>query len=809
MPSRWSVIVLFLIALFSLLTFSRVSTSPYSRSSSSSKNSSRNTRHSSRLQVHHLQEEQTLRDRNAQLILDLEENELQLDIDCSTPPSTSLSLTTSSSSSKDDSSEEELTLQKQDFELELALEVQHQVQNHQYDSTLLNESPSALQRHLERKLRHQKRLLSAYQSSLHRQAVISYNSQECVAWRVRQKQIQLNQPRKTSWTSFKDVGDSLAAAALTRFQQFHPNRRDLDQDSIFAKTLTALGQKQYTDPNGFMVELDPVKVMAGSRRASTYLNDDLHILVLDMQWDPEVTVVVGNVLDETVKLRQEGYRPVMLNVANRDVPGGNYHLDSATDSEADLFRRTTLHQCMDQEPRRSRFYPLAEAGGVYCPNQAVFRHGFNRENEFMDRFEWISVVSVAPIPKMETREKDGGLGGVQFLEGEDDLLRRKILAAMKVGVSQGHDALVLPPHGTDAGQNPSEAIAAIYRSIIGRDFMGGRKRFQTYKKIVMVLDPEQAEKIVNETSNYRPPQPPQPIASPLPVGDVEETAEADSDAQDAENSKDSEQDDVESDTVAGSETHPSIHRRSDDSEIDYETEKNADNTDGEEQEELNSVHEITEEMILDESEHDDEEQEELNSVHEITEEMILDESEHGEETNDDFEPSEEELEDQAMYGAADTDGVAQSELVPEDEVSEEVALLDEQGLQEDVDLNEGDLAEDLKDIPAVMVDSEETETVLGESGSSDETSGDDDDDNQGGGDNEAHEETVEEAEVEPFVPLVETVLQVFERMLEQRSLLIVKNRARGIIEPEVPAANATIADATGAPAPAAVTPLSA
>lgn len=71
-----------------------------------------------------------------------------------------------------------------------------------------------------------------------------------------------------------------------------------------------------------MVELDPVKVMAGSRRASTYLNDDLHVLVLDMQWDPEVTVVVGNVLDETVKLRQEGYRPVMLNVANGNVPGG-------------------------------------------------------------------------------------------------------------------------------------------------------------------------------------------------------------------------------------------------------------------------------------------------------------------------------------------------------------------------------------------------------------------------------------------------------------------------------------------------------
>lgn len=70
----------------------------------------------------------------------------------------------------------------------------------------------------------------------------------------------------------------------------------------------------------------------------------------------------------------------------------DYHLDNVKDNEADLFRRTTLHQCLDQEPRRSRFYPLPEFGGIYCPNQAVFRHGLGRDNEFMDRFEWISVV---------------------------------------------------------------------------------------------------------------------------------------------------------------------------------------------------------------------------------------------------------------------------------------------------------------------------------------------------------------------------------------------------------------------------------
>jgi hypothetical protein len=356
----------------------------------------------------------------------------------------------------------------------------------------------------------------------------------------------------------------------------------------------------------------------------------------------------------------------------------------------------------------------------------------------------------------------------------------------------GHDALVLPPHGTEAGQNPSEAIAAIYRSIIGRDFMGGRKRFQTYKKIVMVLDPEQAEKIVNETSNYRPTQPPQPVTSPLPVGDNEETTETSSDAQDAEDTEDAEDagQDEEEGVEADSHSPLSMHYspRSDGSDMVDESGENDVNTNDEEEEELNSVREVTDEMILDESKRDDSD------------------------TEDDSRPSEDELEDQAMYGAsgADDEEGSENHLVPEDEVSEEEALLDEQGLQEEVDLSEGVLAEDLNDIPAVIADSDEAGVVEDDSDNTDdETSGDDDDDNQGGGADEEDDKETEEAEEVPFVPLVETVLQVFERMLEQRSLLIVKNRARGIIEPEVPAANATNADATGTAAPAAITPLSA
>ncbi|KAF9363682.1 hypothetical protein BGX34_003573 [Mortierella sp. NVP85] len=777
MPVRWTLLLFIILLLITLLALSRISTSsagsgrnlliPSATNSKSSTNWSsrwhriRKNKKSSSLQLHHLQEEEHLRNAHAQILQDLEEDDQQLEIDCAWPP-----MAISDTPSWQTLSREEQLLQEADFERELAREVQRLVQKHQYDDgTDLNKSPSAIQRHLERKLRHQKQIMSAHRASLRQHGRISYNSQECIAWRARRGTPSSAKGQQRSNRGQQNrvlTPEMAAAAALTRFQQLHPGRHDLKPNSIFAQTLNALTHKQYKDPSGFIVELDPIKIMAGSRRASTYQNDDIHVLVLDMQWDPEVTVVVGNVLDETVKLRQEGYRPVMLNVGNSQLPGGDYHLDTATSNEADLFRRTTLHQCLDQEPRRSRFYPIQEFGGVYCPNQAVFRHGMDHNNDFMDRFEWISVV-------LETREKEGGLGGVQFLEGEDETLRKKILAAMKVGVSQGHDALVLPPHGTDAGQNPPEAIAAIYRSIIGRDFMGGRKRFQTYKKIVMVLDPEQAYKIVNETSSYRPAQPLNTTTTPLPEqGDETESGE-EKKAEEEEDGDQEEKDDQEVQDKQGGEA-------TQEKEEDGEKQQEADGTLGEngalerryvqgsndDQESFASEKDGMDEQDEEEEDEEGGEVDEKTTDEGLGEEKLSEELDDGEQTSVDGSESEKSAQDEEDRRLMDDD---------DDGADLTFRLGPEVKGSKDDNLDDGDTDLHFGSVPSPTTPDKDADT---------ETEEKPEEENDG----EEHEE--EEKVEEVFEPLIETVKDVFERMLEQRSLLIVKNRARGLIDPEDP-----------------------
>ncbi|GJJ67881.1 hypothetical protein EMPS_00227 [Entomortierella parvispora] len=839
-PFRWSHILLLFLFLVTLLTLSRIASTnspPSTRRRGLGTNTSSNSSNRRRTKVaaavaapaghHFLQEEQHLRNRNAQILQDLDENDSQLmEISC-TDPLYSSSASSWLSLSDPSTPRDELSLQQQDFEKELALEIQHQLARHPVDATVLNESPSALERHLARKLRYQKRLMSAHRASLQQQqlqSTFSYSSQECVAWRARQ---QRQQQKEHSGYARKQLEHSSSLsgsspdAALTRFQQFHPNRRDLDARSVFAGTLNALAQKRYTDPNGYVVELDPIKVMAGSRRANAYQNDDIHVLVLDMQWDPEVTVVVGNVLDETVRLREEGYRPVMLSVANPEVPGGDYHLDSAVDVEADLFRRTTLHQCLDQEPRRSRFYPLSEFGGVYCPNQAVFRHGLDRENEFMDRFEWISVVSVPPIPKLETREKEGGLG-VQFMEGEDDKLRRNILAAMKVGVSQGHDALILPPHGTDRGQNPSEAIAAIYRSVIGRDFMGGRKRFQTYKKIVMVLDPEQADKIVNETSSYRPTQPPPSpvVETPLPVEGENGDDNVASESQDDEsvtNTPGKENDDTSGILRRRGVSDSSSTNEEDNSDGEYEN-------DGEQDEEGPNSRSVVDDTDADadvdadtdpdadvDADTDPDPDADVDADTDVDADPDAD-ADADTELNE-INEMESDEDEQVQREEEEEEALAANISVLDEEVSESEALIEEQLLKEDAELSDEDLDEDLNEGAALLLGSSEASLESSDLSQQDEDDEGDqlhdpedvkatetseqsdktNEDLEEDGESELAGEEEQQQEEVPFVPITETVREVFERMLEQRSLLIVKNRARGILEPEDLSANKTLA----------------
>ncbi|KAG0042971.1 hypothetical protein BGZ83_011967, partial [Gryganskiella cystojenkinii] len=104
--------------------------------------------------------------------------------------------------------------------------------------------------------------------------------------------------------------------------------------------------------------------------------------------------------------------------------------------------------------------------------------------------------------------------------------------------------------------------------------------------------------------------------------------------------------------------------------------------------------------------------------------------------------------------------------------------------------DEGDRLRELED---------DSHLVKTETDSSAKSETNDPEESEDPGDQEDNKEDSEE--VAPWEPITETVREVFERMLEQRSLLIVKNRARGLLEPEEEPKNAANSTTDESPSP--------
>ncbi|KAG0305786.1 hypothetical protein BGZ98_003577 [Dissophora globulifera] len=267
-----------------------------------------------------------------------------------------------------------------------------------------------------------------------------------------------------------------------------------------AETLRALETLQYTTSSGATVTLDQNKLYSGVRRARLYQGTRIRRQIMDLQDDPIIRVVSADSLDEALKLKRAGFRPIVLDMASREFPGGDYKADGTT-QEAGLFRRTNLHQCLDTEPRRSEFYPLPSQGAVYCPNMVVLRKSSTENNDFMERPEWMSFLAMSPLrnPPLVPNEANEMILGERAVV----ITKKKIQNMFRIALDNGHDAIVLSAFGCGRLRNPPESVARIFKEVIKTNYMGGAKKGRTFGEIVFAItDYESQDRNVENSYNY-------------------------------------------------------------------------------------------------------------------------------------------------------------------------------------------------------------------------------------------------------------------------------------------------------------------
>jgi predicted NUDIX family NTP pyrophosphohydrolase len=143
--------------------------------------------------------------------------------------------------------------------------------------------------------------------------------------------------------------------------------------------------------------------------------------------------------------------------------------------------------------------------GIYSPGVLCFRSSEATGYEFLPSPLPLSFVAVAAIDRPTLN--DGG----RLKPSDASKTKRKIAAALSIGLEHGHDCIVLSAFGCGAFQNPPEHVAQIFRELLtGRDEGSGFGGFplsfrHRYKRVVFaILEDHNSMRSHNRDGNLAP-----------------------------------------------------------------------------------------------------------------------------------------------------------------------------------------------------------------------------------------------------------------------------------------------------------------
>ncbi|CAF3923209.1 unnamed protein product [Rotaria sp. Silwood1] len=209
----------------------------------------------------------------------------------------------------------------------------------------------------------------------------------------------------------------------------------------------------------------------------------------------------------------QGYRPLLLNMANATSSGGGYRRGDGAQEE-NIFRRSDYYRSLDieldQGQPTARFYctsssdlvrlthdqqmyPMDEFGAIYTSGLTVFRQPEDKGYELMGKpmFDVCAIAIAAyRIPKLNEKN----LLCSRYSIG----MRKKIETIFAVARHHNHNCLILSAFGCGSFRNPPKHVATIFKSVI-EQYAG------FFKDICFaIIDDHNTGQDFNPRGNYQP-----------------------------------------------------------------------------------------------------------------------------------------------------------------------------------------------------------------------------------------------------------------------------------------------------------------
>ena len=236
---------------------------------------------------------------------------------------------------------------------------------------------------------------------------------------------------------------------------------------IFHQTVHIVKQGEYS-LNGKNIQLDNSTI----RDETVFYTQPKQLTPSISDTETKFAVLEADCIETAQLLQKAGYNVCMLNMANRQNPGGGVS-GGAGAQEENIFRRSnlllSLYQFVDyadqygveQHPQYS--YPLdRNSGGIYTKDATILRGSESNGYSLLRNPFKLSIVSVPAIngPKLDLINK--------YYRITEELIepsKEKIRTILRIGAEHHHDCLVLSAFGCGAFRNPPLHMAELFKEV--------------------------------------------------------------------------------------------------------------------------------------------------------------------------------------------------------------------------------------------------------------------------------------------------------------------------------------------------------
>ena len=316
--------------------------------------------------------------------------------------------------------------------------------------------------------------------------------------------VQKDKPDTATWTAesradFMKRYASLKQKAKSGNKSCYYRIKEMRAD-IFQNTIALVNQGFYITESGRKIVLDNDRMLSGTKFYSRKF-DVCDIPTINGR--TTVKVVDKDCMLEGIRLLDEGYRPAVLNMANRRTPGGGV-LNGAAAQEETIFRRTNIFRSLyqfapfagDYGIRRSALqYPMdRNFGGIYTPSVSVFREEEGNGFRLMEEPRELGFISVAGMNRPDLRPNG------MIVDHLVEPIRHKIRTILRIGLAHSHDSLVLGALGCGAFCNPPAQIACLFHEVLMEKEFADKYRHISFA----ILEDHNSRRDHNSEGNYLP-----------------------------------------------------------------------------------------------------------------------------------------------------------------------------------------------------------------------------------------------------------------------------------------------------------------